>query len=286
MKNNYRLLLIPMLCFAACAAPPVETTPMELFASLKGAEGCSLSEGPFRYIGYNLYKYINGGAEVYHDYNFQRVVTCTLVFDDNGEEVTVDFCDMGTLVDAYGLFTMLRPQKGGHPEAGTGCHYSDPILCMHKGKFLIQLTGAGSFPGLQERLVKLARRIAAAIPDPAGLPKELELLPEKNRLWNTERYRKKQVMGHGFLKEAWSAKYSMPGGPTELAIICLDSADDAQAALEKFASRMKGETCYDGAFCGSRGSNLYLIRRDGSRLVYVEGKRIDSMKKLSFEWKP
>jgi hypothetical protein len=63
------------------------------------------------FVGDSLWEYINGGAELYHTYEFVDVATAYYLQDST--EIVVDIYRFATPDDAYGMYTQLRPGGPG-----------------------------------------------------------------------------------------------------------------------------------------------------------------------------
>ncbi len=68
------------------------------------------------YEGESLFEYINGGAEIYHAYNFIEVATST--YGINGTEMVVDIYRFENPDNAYGLFASFRPDNPAFVQLG------------------------------------------------------------------------------------------------------------------------------------------------------------------------
>ncbi|MFC1498487.1 DUF6599 family protein, partial [Verrucomicrobiota bacterium] len=212
----------------------VDTLP-----NLKRLNHLTVRERPTVYAGDNLYEYINGAAELFHEYDFRKVITEELTVMETGESIIIDIYNMGRLESAFGIFSRHRLPDSEYFDSGTECQYSEPILCMYKDRFFVQLAGSRPFPGLKNMLLQIAGEIEHQIKGVSHKPGELAFLPVKGRIPHSERYIKKDVLGFGFLSDAWFADYDVGGEQITLMYICCESKDKSREIFQKFRAENK-----------------------------------------------
>ena len=92
------------------------------------------------YVGEDLYTYIDGGAEIYQEYGFRRVVLQDFK-NAAGKSVSLEIFEMETPEAAYGIFTFKRSGEGNNVPLGLGAELEDYYLNFWKGRYLVTLTG-------------------------------------------------------------------------------------------------------------------------------------------------
>ena len=81
-----------------------------------------------RYNPDNLYEYINGAADQFIAYGFQELLTRDI--SSEGLQVTVDIYDMGTRLNAFGMFKTESPRDQQALIIGTEAFVSPPYQCL------------------------------------------------------------------------------------------------------------------------------------------------------------
>ncbi|MCK7474918.1 MAG: hypothetical protein MZV49_18420 [Rhodopseudomonas palustris] len=72
------------------------------------AEGWVMKEKIDTYTEKDLYKYINGEAELYYPYGFKALATTVYVRTDNPETgIVADIYEMGSPIDAFGIYSQV-----------------------------------------------------------------------------------------------------------------------------------------------------------------------------------
>lgn len=133
------------------------------------------------YKGDDLFFYINGGAEIYHEYGFERVIVQDYQ-SQSGKSVSLEIYQMSSPESAFGIYTFKSEGKGQELALGHDCKLQDYYLNFWKGQYLVTLTGFDS----DKETIEGIRAIATAVdrklhtsPEPQK-PRLCALLPPKN----------------------------------------------------------------------------------------------------------
>lgn len=157
----------------------------------------------------NLWEYINGAAELFVEY---EVETCHTGDLESGDlVVTVDYYDMGTPLNAFGVYVRERPDPGiGLPGATEGVISPPYQALLLKGSRYVKVN---VFEGelSEEAGRSLLEAIAGALPGPSEYPDELNLLPEHGRLAGTSGFQRDGFLGLAELTDCMYAEYSEEG---------------------------------------------------------------------------
>jgi hypothetical protein len=92
------------------------------------------------FVDEDLYAYIDGGAEIYQEYGFSRVVVQDFK-SQGGKSVSVEIFEMADPAAAYGIFTFKRSGHGKIVPLGSGAELEDYYLNLWHGRYLATLTG-------------------------------------------------------------------------------------------------------------------------------------------------
>ncbi len=92
------------------------------------------------YEGEDLFFYINGGAEIYHEYGFERVIVQDYQ-SKNGRSASLEIYKMASPDSAYGMYSFKSSGKGEELEVANGCKLQDYYLNLWKGQYLVTITG-------------------------------------------------------------------------------------------------------------------------------------------------
>jgi len=116
-------------------------------------------DGESQYFsGEDLFTYIDGGAEIYFEFGFQRVVVQDYR-TDAGRRLSLEIFEMTTPDGAYGIFTFKRSRHGDPVSLGDECQLADYYLNLRKGPYLVTITGLDLGDDAKKEILLLAGTI-------------------------------------------------------------------------------------------------------------------------------
>jgi Family of unknown function (DUF6599) len=276
-RKAYRLALgLALAIFSAGVA--MSQSLDELFSVLPAeVGGWKKAAPPDTYDKTNLFDYIDGGAELYISYNFQKLLAVRYT-NAGGEEIVIDMFDMGSSSNAFGLFSHGREREDGL--VGQGSEYDAGLLTFWKDRFYISLLAYPETGAKKEIVLGFGRKLAEAIPKEGNLPPVIGLLPEPNLIPESVRYFHHYIWlnSHFFISnenilliddetQVVLAKYKSEGKPVSLLIALYpDEAKAGQAEQSFVRSYLKDAPgrlarLPDGLWTGCRlnGNRLSIV---------------------------
>jgi hypothetical protein len=130
------------------------------------------------YEGEDLYAYIDGGAEIYQEYGFRRVILQDYK-NAKGKSVSLEIFEMETPAAAFGMFSFKRSGSGKVITLGAGAELEAYYLNFWKGRFLVTLTGFDEAPETVDGLTAIAEIVDSKIRDAGDVPGLVGALPAK-----------------------------------------------------------------------------------------------------------
>ncbi len=167
----------------------------------------------------SLWEYIDGAAELFIDYGVRTCHTADLSSDDGTGidhfTATIELYEMGTPLDAFGIFTLESSGRGeafpGAIEAVVSPPYQALLL---KGPVYVKVNAPdGDLTEAAGR--SLLGALARALPGSTDYPAELELLPRPGRIAGTEGYQARGFLGLTELSRCLYAEYAGEGEGAE-----------------------------------------------------------------------
>ncbi|NQT79480.1 MAG: hypothetical protein HQ555_03695 [Candidatus Aminicenantes bacterium] len=134
---------------------------------------------PQEYKGEDLFLYINGGAEIYHEYGFKQVYVQDFR-NKNGKSISVEIFEMLDSESAYGIYTFKTSTEGKELSLGDMAQLEDYYMNLWKGNFLVTLTGFDEDEETVRGLQEIARAVEAKIKTRGKRPLLVSMLPEKD----------------------------------------------------------------------------------------------------------
>ena len=168
-------------------------------------EGWALLDGPHLYNRKSLFGHINGQAELFIKYGFQKSIFGIYQNRKNKEsQVEIDIYDMGNVLQAFGVFSRFRTEDrpGG---VGLESYFEDQTGLFYKGKYFIMLYASEPNPGL---LREWALLVSKKIADHSPPPREIGFFPREGLKPGSLQYFQEGLLGYPFLKRGFQGTYS------------------------------------------------------------------------------
>jgi hypothetical protein len=152
MRNDVRLFVLSFLIsiFIWSHALSKEIS-IESLLPRKLPEGYTQISRPEVYTQKTLFSRIDGQAELFFKYGFQKSVFTIYQNRNNAkDQVELDVYDMGNVLQAFGIFSRFR--GGGRPaEVGLESNLEDSSLLFYKGRYFVMLYAAEADPSLLKK---------------------------------------------------------------------------------------------------------------------------------------
>jgi hypothetical protein len=226
--RKYALVLL-VLCGAVVVSSAA--APQELLPSSGLVAGWTMTEPTRSYGPNNLWEYIDGNADLFLSYGFVDLAVGDFHPAVGEGWISVDIYDMGTPLNAFGIFQTERPEEVKLSSLGAQGYTFEGLSAYWKGPYYVKVAlieGKNTAAAQQ-----LAESTAARIPDDPNALKAFDRLPLKDRIVGSERYLKKNALGHSWLNEVVSAQYRIQGAKEQGTLATLSLAD--LATTEKAA---------------------------------------------------
>ncbi len=189
----------------------------------------------------NLFNRINGQAELFFKYGFQKSVFALYQNKSNSkDQIEVDFYDMGNALQAFGIFSRFRSENR---PAGVGLesYLEDTSLLFYKGRYFVMLYATEADSSI---LIRLAKTISSEIPDSSPSPKEIKYFPKGGLRPGSIEYHPEGLLGYQFLKRGFQGVYLEKVGAQDkprgedrqchLFLAIFNNSQDAEDALKTY----------------------------------------------------
>jgi len=244
------------------------------------APGWSRDGEPQAFAGEDLYVYINGGAEIYQEYGFRRVVIQDYR-NAAGRSLSLEIFEMETPAAAFGMFTFKRSGQGQDVPIGSGAELEDYYLNFWKGRYLATLTGFDESAATVAGLIAVGGRVEAMIMDTADPPPLVASLPAEGLRPGSVRYLRGLLglnnvypfpSAHG-LGFAAAVKGDYGEG---LFLVVMDYGSDAarETAWDELRAALEGSDKFEKVRASASGSMLFRDSRGRYAAFAPSGARI------------
>ena len=142
------------------------------------------------YRGDDLFLYINGGAEIYHEYGFKQVLVQDFQ-NPEGKSISLEIYEMSHPDSAFGIYSFKRSQEGKLLEIGDEATLEGYYMNFWKGNYLVTLTGFDAdkktIAGLSTLAFEVEKRIPSSHEKP---PQIIHTLPLEGLISSSIKYLK------------------------------------------------------------------------------------------------
>lgn len=232
------VVLVAGLAVLSCGGDSqTETaTPPASLLTVAKAPGLSRTSEIRVYAGDSLWEYINGGAELYHSYNFVEVATADYTFA--GAELITDIYLFDSDDNAFGLYSQLRPDIPSNVPMGAAGFASENNLVFVKGPYVATITGFDSSPQSAAGVSTAGAMLNKAVPGKTDLPEMLSRLPSENAVPYSEKMYAESFLGQSALSCVYTRHYDLGG---EILTLFLTTDEDGDK-LTRWRVQLEGES--------------------------------------------
>ncbi len=193
MPASFKILLSPFLiCFFVNLNAFAKDSLTELLP--RSLDGWKKSETTEMYNRKNLFDYINGGAELYLAYDFEKLVVQTYTPEQqdsvNEISITVEIWQTNSSADAYGIFSFDQEEE--EVTIGQSGIYSDGLLRFWKNNFFVRILGLDE--DAKEIILKLGSGIDKKIKQQGKLPQLVSQIPSDSLIPGSIHFFHKQII--------------------------------------------------------------------------------------------
>ncbi len=276
MKRALRLACLFVLVFlwAPTAQPDEKTSEIPLPASC--APGWVADGKPATYTPANLYKYIDGEAELYLPYGFEKAQSVMYVDPvHKGNGLVASVFKMGSLLDAFGIYGNYRGSDVEGASVGAEGFIEESQLMFYQGRYFVQIAASGSVTEDPSLFLACASEISKHLPGDGEKPKEIAYLRVPGLVPSTERYYADGLLGYGFFGRGLTGEVMLRGAKVKVFLMLADSSDGAKGAVDAYVNQLKRAKAawhvspYDGGLRLTAADPLYkgLVLRQSGRFA-------------------
>ena len=177
------LFILPLVADVMIFLPPVDFEPGWIF-----------DFEPEIYRPANLHEYINGEAELYKQYDVVEMATASYVHKENPSlTFTIDIYDMGTTLNAFGIYSYYRRPDMNFAEIGEQAVVSDLSVRFWQGRYFVNIVAGGLDSSLTQKIRDVAARMSSTLPR-LPRPAIFNDLPKIDQIPNSLKYIKSSYL--------------------------------------------------------------------------------------------
>lgn len=288
-----RLSLFVALCTVALPALAQRSSPESFLPA--GTAGWRLAESPQLFVGDELFRMIDGGAVLYHEYGFDRAASAHYQ-DSAGRMVDAEIYAMSDAGAAYGIFGITAAAGDSTLALGDEGEMGEYFLVFRKGRYVVTVSGQNSerptLDGVRFIGQAIQARIDSSAPPPPIVQKFNPLVGKGSR---PIYLRGAVAVGNFYIfapQNVFNVREGVTGerDSTRFFVFRYASADKsaqilraAGEALHKNEKYSRFETSSTGFQAIDRDGNLLRASVADKSIVIIIGRRADLSKEMEQE---
>jgi hypothetical protein len=136
------------------------------------------------FVGQDLFNHIDGGAELYLEFGFERLLVQP--YTNGASELGLEVYEMKSPAAALGIYLFQAGRESPWPELKARNSSEEAQIAAFKGRFFVRLNNFDNVPGAKPIMIALANALLSSVPD-VPLADPFRVLPEPGRIAGSER---------------------------------------------------------------------------------------------------
>jgi hypothetical protein len=286
--NRFIKVLIVCTAVALSAVPPLSAVDQKLegFLPASCAPGWVM-EGPVTtYPPENLYRYIDGEAEIYLPYGFRKAATVRYVKTNaptggpREEGMVVNVFEMGSLLDAFGIYSNYRSSTLPQLKVGAEGFLDETQLMFYQDRYFVQIETSGTLDLGAGLLQSCAKAVSGNLPQGREKPREIGFLNVAGAVALTEKYYPRGLLGYGFFGRGLTVEVTIKGESAKALVMLAGSEEAAGRIFEAYRKYLEEAKVVSQISRDRKGTSLRVIdplykgtalRQSGPFIVGVVG---------------
>ncbi len=213
-------------------------------------ENWKKSEEPKIYNSETLWECINGAADYYLNYGFEKLEVVEYSLSED-EYIKAEVYAHGNTLNAFGIYAYERPTKTNFFSIGTQGYMQHSALNFYGGIYYIKVHSNQTDEKTIKAIKEIAEKLAEANIQENEKPMIFGLFPDKNKIENSEKYYPSNYLGYDFFNKALEVTYK--NGDDKFKLFVINSKDKQQIEkmlteyfeYVKFEAKLKENEVYE-----------------------------------------
>ncbi len=222
----------------ACAGDPLA----DVFPTSGFSKDWILRDKPVLYDRENLFDHIDGEAELYFPFGFELLASGTYANRQNPETwLVADVYRMGSVLDAFGIYSNYRRPNADFVKAGTEGFISPSQLLFYQDRYFVRIQVTGATGVGRVVLMECAKGISGQLTDNMKPPAEIEIFNVLGVESRSERYVAKSLLGYEFFRRGIIADAGRGNKIFQVFLVPENSPEAASKAVGLYISYLESE---------------------------------------------
>ncbi len=182
----------------------------------------------------NLYDYIDGEADRYLPYNFQKLIVLFYRKETHADShFEIQIYRMATHLDAFGIYSVQRDRNKSIFHYGEDGFIGDNQSMFYQGQYFIKLMTRGT-DNPQTELETFGKVLSQLLPKSDETIPELSCLDQKEKITRSECYLAKDVLAQSFLPRGTTALYEIGEKTATGFIVMFPNEEETKKGWSKY----------------------------------------------------
>lgn len=193
------------------------------------ADGFKLTPGEKVYTPDNLFEIIDGAADLFLTYGFEKLYTAE--YSAPGiRYIRIETYRHSSPANAFGMYAQERPEQTRFLPIGGQGYMEEGVLNFYCGRYYVRMSTNDTGENVRNALQSIAQSVAGALHQEKMLPALFGFFPQEGKKQNSEMYVNQDFLGYNFFPAAYSVQYA----GEKLFIIDFSGVEAARLALKKY----------------------------------------------------
>jgi len=198
-------------------------------------EGWKIYNRVLRFTPENLYKQINGRAEFYLAYDVMGMTFASFEsLTDKDQFIDISIYDMGSLTDAFGVYSTERTEGAAVLNFGRASYRSGANVYIWKGQYYVQIIISDSTEKLKRIGMDLAQGVTNFLGDSGEPVWGLTSLSKTDVIPESIKYFKVDALGLDFMRYTYTAHYDIDDTVVSVFLSQRASPESALISVDRY----------------------------------------------------
>lgn len=221
-----------------------------------------------------LFQIINGAAVVYLANHFEQMHFAEYIRSSDSAYIDVEVYRHASPDYAFGIYSQERIPLDAYLAIGAQGYADEGILNFVAGVYYVKLRSHATDADAKNAMLSIATQLAANLAPGASLPAELSCFPPVDKITGSEQFISKDVLGHSFLTDAYTARYENKDAQYSLLLLKKSTPEENQQTLTNYllwAGKTSEAATEATIEINDKYNGKVLLRQQGTRIYGVAG---------------
>lgn len=185
------------------------------------------------YNSETLWEYINGAADYYLNYGFNKLDVAEYQRTEN-EYIKLEIYQHNNYLNSFGIYAYERPSETTFLELGAEGYIEHSSINFYGKQWYVKIHTHQKDEDAIQTIKNIAKKVSDMMGKETFPPKDIVVFPGENKIEHTEKYYPTNFLGMSFFSNAISADYKHEDSKYSIFIISEETSKHAETTLGKY----------------------------------------------------